>query len=122
MDEAEADRAGEREHVALAELGELARDDARLEELLELDAELGVDDRQEEAPGGEAEDDGREPQPLGTERVDEQRAVHRRGPPLAAAVSSARSSSRPRRTIGAPSPAWEPPSLGRSGARPSSSA
>ena len=53
MHEAERDRARQAEDVATGEVGELLRERPALEELLELGAELGVDDGHQEAPDPE---------------------------------------------------------------------
>ena len=74
VDEPERDRAGQREDVAPAEVGELLRDEPGVHHLLELLAERVVDDRQEGAPQEQRDRDDEQPQPVGAPDVCANRA------------------------------------------------
>jgi hypothetical protein len=88
VDEAERDGPGQAEDVAAAELGELGRDGAALEQLLELRAERVEDDRQDRAPQQQARGDDQEPQAIRPPRVGQQGAVYADVPAAAPAGAS----------------------------------
>ncbi len=76
MHEAERDGTAQAEDVAAAELRELGREDAALEDVLELGPEGIEDDGQERPPDGKGGGDDGDPQPVGAPGVGEQGAVH----------------------------------------------
>src|SRR5206468_10470406 len=76
------------EDVAAAEVRQLLRDDARVDEALHLDPERLVDHRQKDIPGGHRDADDQQLGPLGAPEMAEQGAIHP-GPPTDATVTGA---------------------------------
>ena len=76
MDQAKGDRTREAEDISAAEAGELLRQDPALHHGRELGAVPRIDDGEQEAPDGQRDRDDREPGPLQTPGMPQQRTVH----------------------------------------------